>query len=57
MTVPVDKTGDETDCINYSDMSLFSTTYKILCNILLSRLTPYAGEITGDHQGGFQRNR
>jgi hypothetical protein len=25
------------------------TTYKILSNILLSRLTPYAEEINGDH--------
>ena len=33
------------------------TTYKILSNILLSRLTPYAEEIIGDHQCGFQRNR
>ena len=31
--------------------------YKILYNILLSRLTPYAEEIIGDHQCGFQRNR
>ena len=31
--------------------------YKILSNILLSRLTPYAEEIIGDHQCGFQRNR
>jgi len=29
--------------------------YKILCNILLSRLTPRAGEIIGDHQCGFRR--
>ena len=34
-----------------------STTYKILSNILLSRLTPYAEEIIGDHQCGFRRNR
>ena len=26
-------------------------------NILLSRLTPYADEIIGDHQCGFRRNR
>jgi len=32
-------------------------TYKILSNILLSRLTPYAEETTGDHQCGFRRNR
>ena len=31
--------------------------YKILSNILLSRLTPNAEEITGDHQCGFQHNR
>jgi len=34
-----------------------STTYKILSNILLSRLIPYAKEIIGDHQCGFRRNR
>ena len=33
------------------------TAYKILSNILLSRLTPYAKEIIGDHQCGFRRNR
>jgi hypothetical protein len=30
---------------------------KILSNILLSRLIPYADEIIGDHQCGFRRNR
>jgi hypothetical protein len=29
----------------------------MLSNILLSRLTQYADEITGDHQCGFWRNR
>jgi hypothetical protein len=38
---------------NYSGISGLSTMYKTLCNILLSRLTPYAGEITGDRQCGF----
>jgi len=28
-----------------------------LSNILLSRLIPYAEDIIGDHQCGFQRNR
>jgi hypothetical protein len=36
---------------------LLSTSYKILSNILLARLTPYADEITGDHQCGFRHNR
>jgi hypothetical protein len=34
-----------------------TTAYKILSNILLSRLTRYAEEIIGDHQCGFRRNR
>jgi len=29
----------------------------MLSNILLSRLPPYAEEITGDHQCGFRRSR
>ena len=33
------------------------TAYQILSNILLSRLTPYAEEITGDNQCGFLWNR
>ena len=33
------------------------TTYKILSNILLSRLIPYAKEIIRDYQCGFQQNR
>jgi len=33
------------------------TTYKILSNILLSRLIPYAKEIIGEHQCGFRCNR
>jgi hypothetical protein len=36
---------------------ILPTTYKILHNILLSRLTPYVGEIIGDHQCVFRRNR
>jgi hypothetical protein len=36
---------------------VLSTSYKILSNILLSSLIPYADEIIGDHQCGFRRNR
>jgi len=31
--------------------------YKVLSNILLSRITSFAEEIIGDHHCGFQRNR
>ena len=55
--VPIHKKGDKTDCNNYRGISLLPTTYKILCNILLSSLIPYAKEIIGDHQCGFRRNR
>ena len=55
--VPIYKKGDKTDCSNYKGISLLSTTYKLLSNILLSRLIPYAKEIIGDHQCGFRRNR
>jgi len=40
-----------------ANISIMSTTYKILSNILLTRLNPYAEEITEDHQCGFRRNR
>ena len=45
--VPIHKKGDKTDCNNYRVISLLPTTYKILSNILLSRLVPYAKEIIG----------
>jgi hypothetical protein len=53
IVVPIHKKGDKTDCSNYRGISLLSTSYKILSNILLARLTPYADEIMGDHQRGF----
>jgi hypothetical protein len=55
--VPIHKKGDKTDCSNYRGISLLPTSYKILSNIPLARLTPYTDEIIGDHQCGFRRNR
>ena len=55
--VPIHKKGDKTDCNSYRGISLLPSTYKILSNILLSRLIPYAEEVIGDHQCGFRRNR
>jgi hypothetical protein len=42
---------------DYHGMSLLSTSYKILSNILLSRLSPYIDEIIGSHKCGFHHNR
>jgi hypothetical protein len=36
--VPIHKKDDKTDCNNYRGISLLSTSYKIVSNILLSRL-------------------
>jgi hypothetical protein len=55
--VPVHKKGDKTDCSNYRGISLLPTSYKMLSNILLSRLIPYTDEIIGNHQRGFRCNR
>jgi hypothetical protein len=55
--VPVHKNGDKTDCSNYRAISMLSTSYKLLSNILLPRLSPYIDEIIGDRQCGFRCNR
>jgi hypothetical protein len=55
--VPVHKNGDKTDCNNYCGISLLSTSYEILSNILLSRLSPYMDEIIRDLECEFPRNR
>jgi sorting nexin-29 len=57
LIVPVHKKGDKIGCDNYRGIPLLSTTYKILSNILLSRLGPYIDEIIGDHQCGLGRIR
>ena len=45
--------GDKADWSKCTDLPLLTTRYKILSNILLSRLTPCAEEIIWDHQCGF----
>jgi sorting nexin-29 len=55
--IPTHKKGDKTDCITYRGISLLSTSYKILTNFLLSRLTLYTDKITEDHQSVLSCNR
>jgi hypothetical protein len=47
IVVSIYKKGDKSNCSNYQGISLLSTSYKIVSNILLSRLIPYADEIIG----------
>jgi hypothetical protein len=52
--VPIHKKGAKTDFSNYRGISLLPKTYKILSNILLSRLTPYTVEINVDFDAASQ---
>jgi len=53
ITVPIYKKGDKTDRSTYRGISFLAARYKILSNIQLSNLTPYADKFIGDHQCGF----
>jgi hypothetical protein len=46
--VPFHKKGDKIDGNNFREMSLLSTSLKVI---------PYICEITGDHQCGYQSSR
>jgi hypothetical protein len=54
--VPVHKKGDKLTN-NYPGISLLSTSYKMLSNNLLLRLSPYTDEFICDHQCGFRHDR
>ena len=45
------------NCNNYRGISLLSVSYKMLSNLLLPRMAPYANEIIREYQCRFQRNR
>jgi hypothetical protein len=55
--VQIHKKSDYTDFNNYCVVSLLSSSYNILSNILFSRLSPCIREIIGDHQCWFHCNR
>jgi hypothetical protein len=55
--LPICKKGDKTGCNNYSEVLFLSTSYKMLPNTLLSKLSPYIDQIIGDHQCGFPHNK
>jgi hypothetical protein len=41
------------NCKNYKGISLLNISYKILSNIILNRLKPYAKDIVREYQVGF----
>jgi hypothetical protein len=55
--VPIYKKGDKTHGNNYRGISLLSNAYKILYNILQTRLSPFVNDVIGDHQCGSHHNR
>jgi hypothetical protein len=55
--IPVHKKCDKTDCSNHREISLPSTSYKMLSSIFLSMLSSYIDKITRDRQCEFRRNR
>uniref|UniRef100_A0A2S2N6G4 Retrovirus-related Pol polyprotein LINE-1 n=2 Tax=Schizaphis graminum TaxID=13262 RepID=A0A2S2N6G4_SCHGA len=50
---PIHKKGDIMECENYRGISLLNTSYKLLSNILLTRINPYIKEIIGEYQAGY----
>ncbi|XP_025406282.1 uncharacterized protein LOC112680412 [Sipha flava] len=54
---PILKKGDPMNCKNYRGIFLLNTSYKMLSNILLTRIKPYLREIIGDYQGGFMTGK
>lgn len=41
------------NCQNYTGISLINTSYKVLQNIILNRLKPYAKQIVEEYQASF----
>jgi Reverse transcriptase (RNA-dependent DNA polymerase). len=53
----ISKESDRMNCNNYRGISLLSVSYKMLSNLLLPRMAPYANEIIREYQCRFKRNR
>jgi hypothetical protein len=55
MLCPMHKKDHITVCSNYKGISLLNITYKMLSNILFTRLSPYVEDVIGDYQSGFRQ--
>lgn len=54
---PIYKKGGKLDCANYRAITILSTAYKVLSQILCHRLSPIAREFVGQYQAGFMGER
>ncbi|KAL4141433.1 hypothetical protein QTP88_004071 [Uroleucon formosanum] len=54
---PVHKKGDAMVCQNYRGISLLNICYKVVSNIILSRIKPYTREIIGKYQSSFMSGK
>ena len=57
ITNPIFKKGNSLNCENYRAITLLCTAYKVLANIVYTKLRPYAEDIIGQYQGGFRAGR
>jgi len=55
--VPIHKRGYRDRCENYRGIALGNEAYKILLNVILSKIKPYIEKIMGDYQNGFRDRR
>ena len=50
---PLHKKGDQLECANYRGITQLNQTYKVLYNILYTRLLPLVESKFGNYQAGF----
>ena len=55
--IPIHKRGDRDRCANYKEIALRNAAYKILSDIILGKIKPYIGKVTGSYQNGFRNGR
>lgn len=51
------KKRDTIDFQNYRKISLHNTPYKVLLNVILNMINPYANKLLGDYQAGFTHGK
>ena len=55
--LPLPKSGDRTDPLNYRPIALLQTTYKIMAKVMAARVQNVLGPLIHEGQQGFVRGR